>query len=81
MREVGEVVPQRKRRERVDRLGDEEPARAQLGSGELEQADELGSRQVLDDLRREDPAERAVLEAFEVLDRARLLDFEALAAA
>ena len=44
VREVGEVVPQRERRERVDRLGDEQAARAQLGGGELEQPHERGRR-------------------------------------
>ena len=79
VREVGVVVAQRERRERVDRLGDEQPARAQLGSSELEQAHEHGRRQMLDHLRREDAAERAVVEAFEVLDRVGLLDIQALA--
>src|SRR5207244_7017404 len=37
VRQVGEVVPERDRRERVDRLGDEDAACAQLRVRELEQ--------------------------------------------
>ena len=48
--EVGEVGAQCERRERVDRLGDEEAARPQLARGELEQPDERCRRKVLDDL-------------------------------
>src|SRR5207248_5545986 len=62
MREVGEVVPQRDRRERVDRLGDEDAIGTELRVRELEQPDELRRRQVLHDLREEDPAERSILE-------------------
>ena len=47
---------------------------------ELEEAQEHGRRQVLDDLRGEDAAERAVLERLEMRDQIRLLDVEPLAA-
>ena len=80
MREVGVVVPQRERRERVDRLRDEQPARAKLGRGELQQPHQRRRGHVLDELRREDPAERAVIEAMEILDCVRVLDLEPFAA-
>ena len=57
------------------------PPGRSFGGGELEEADERRRRQVLDDLRGEDPAERAVVERLEVVERVCLLDVEALAAA
>ena len=81
MREVGEVAAQSERRERVDRLGDEQTAGTELRRGELEQPDERRRRQVLDDLRGEDAAERAVLESLEIGKGIGLLDVEAFALA
>ena len=78
MREVGEVAAQRQRRERVDRLGDEETARPKLRRRKLQQPDERRRRQVLDDLSGEDPPERPGIESLEVRHGIRLLDVELL---
>ncbi len=80
MRQVGEVVVQRERRERIDRLDDEDTARPELRARELEQADERRRRKVLDDLTREDAAERLLRETVEVLEEVGLLDVEPFAA-
>src|SRR5207302_6509153 len=80
VRQVGEVVAKRERRERVDRLRDEEAAGAELRRRELEQADERGRRQMLHDLAREDAAQRAVLRALEVGEQVGLLDRKTLSA-
>jgi len=66
VREIGEVIAERERRQRVDRLRDQQPALAELLRRELERADEHRRREVLDDLTHEDSAERAVLERLEI---------------
>ena len=78
VREVGEVAAQRQRRERVDRLGDQQTSGPELHCRELEQPEERRRREMLDDLRREDTAERAVLKGLEVGNGIRLLDVEPL---
>ena len=80
VRQVGEVVAQRERGERVDRLGDQDAAVAELRARELEEANERGRRKVLDDLAREDRAEASVRLRLEVREQVRLLDVEPFAA-
>ena len=80
MGQVGEVGAQGERRERVDRLRDEQAAGPELERRELEQAEERRRRQVLDDLAGEDPAEAPVRQRLEVGERVGLLDLEPFAA-
>src|SRR5439155_5166329 len=80
VRQVGEVRAERERRERVDRLGDQDPAGPERANRKLEQPEQRRGRQDLDELGGEDPAERALLDSLQVGERIRLLDLEALAA-
>ena len=78
MGQVSEVVAQRDRRQRIDRLRDQQPAGTLLGGGELEDTNQRRRRQMLHDLRHEDPAERTVFERAQILDGVCLFDGQAV---
>ncbi len=61
-------VAEHDQRGRVRRLGDEHPARAQPGDGEVDEAQQHVELQVLDHMRADDRTERALVEAFEMGD-------------
>ncbi len=77
--DVAEVVAQGQGGKRVDRLHDEDAPRPERPRGELEEADEYGRLQMLQDVGGEHPAEGGVLQPLEVRDGVGLDDVDALA--